>query len=334
MKLRVLAATVLVLILAACSAGGDTATDAVDAGQPEGAIAADGEAYESVAGLDSAGSDGSRAAVGGDEDAQDSDSAAPPAQEPLPDTPRALTGDRIIKEGTITIEVESDGFDQAFTKVVAAARRYQGDVVGSSTRTSDNGDTFGSVTVRVPVSNFEDLIVGIGDVGTIRNRDIDSQDVTTEFTDLQSRLRHLRAQERFYLGLLDRAETVGDAISVQQQLDGIQSQIEQIQGRLNVLDDRTSYSTLTVELFEPGAGSALATPTDPEARPSLAHYWDTARDAFVNVIGAMLVAGLFALPLLIVAGALWFGYRTLARPASRRVTPAPTEEREPVGADH
>jgi hypothetical protein len=339
MKLRVLAVTVLMLILAACSGGGDTGTtEAVDAGgQAEGATAEDGEAYEeSVAGLDSTAGGGSRAAVGGDDATQDSDSdsAAPPAQEPLPDPAPALTGDRIIKEGTITIEVESDGFDQAFTRVVAAARRYQGDVVGSSTRTSDNGDTFGSVTVRVPVANFEDLIVGIGDVGTIRNRDIDSQDVTTEFTDLQSRLRHLRAQERFYLGLLDRAETVGDAISVQQQLDGIQSQIEQIQGRLNVLDDRTSYSTLTVELFEPGAGSALATPTDPEARPTLARYWDTARDAFVNVIGAMLVAGLFALPLLIVAGALWFGYRTLVRPARRPAKPAPTEEREPVGADH
>lgn len=342
MKLRVLAATMLMLILAACS-GGDAATEAQDsgdagaAGEPATTAEYADDADDAVDGVESAVQE-QRAAVGGGDGAQggeqDADDTQAPAQEPLPDAPAARTGDRIIKEGTVTIEVEREGFDEAYTKVVAAARQYQGDVVGSTTRTSDNGDTFGSVTVRVPVRSFEDLVVGIGRIGTIRNRDIDSQDVTSEFTDLESRLRHLRAQERFYLGLLDEAKTVADAISVQQQLDGIQSQIEQIQGRLNVLDDRTSFSTLTVELFEPGASTAVASPDDPQARPTLAHYWEIARDAFVNVIGALMVAALFALPLVIIAGALWFGYRALVRPG--RPTPAPREEqeRERVDAEH
>ena len=348
MKLRVLAATVFMLVLAACGGGGgDDAAGTTDAapqamaGATEAAMA-DSFALEDSAdeSTQSAGAGGSGATGGGDagvaaDGAADSD--APPvdsAQPPLPEAPPARTGERIIKEGTITIEVERDGFDQAFTRIIAAARTHQGDVVGSSTRSSDNGDTFGSVTVRVPVQSFEDLVVGVGDIGTIRNRDIDSQDVTSEFTDLESRLRHLRAQEEFYLGLLDRAKNVRDAIAVQQQLDGIQSQIEQIQGRLNMLDDRTSFSTLTVELFEPGAGTALSSATeDPQTRPTLAHYWDVARDAFINVIGAMLVAGLFALPLLIVIAALWFGYRTLTRTPPRPRKPTPDEQRETVGAD-
>ena len=352
MKLRVLAATVFVLILAACGGGDDSAgtTEAAYEGAQSGGTSADvadmaveeGSAVEQrVVGLESSGGGGGSAA--GEDMAADSDDEGAgdadagdgevPAQPPLPEAPAAATGDRIIKEGTITIEVERDGFDQAFTKAISAARQYGGDVVGSTTRTRDNGDTFGSVTVRVPVRNFEDLVVGIGDIGTIRNRDIDAQDVTSEFTDLESRLRHLRAQERFYLGLLEEARNVRDAIAVQQQLDGIQSQIEQIQGRLNVLEDRTSYSTLTVELFEPGAGTELPTTDEAPSRPTLAHYWDVARDAFINVIGAMLVAGLFALPLLIVAGALWFGYRTLTRPAPRRSAAAPEEERETVSAE-
>jgi len=251
------------------------------------------------------------------------------ADAPLPDE-LPPSGDRIIKEGTISLEVKDGEFDRAFIGVIDAARRHGGDVVGSTTRTGDEGETFGSVTVRVPVGTFEDLLVGMGDIGITRSRDVDAKDVTAEYTDLESRLRHLRAQEEFYLGLLTRAEDVRDAIAVQQQLDGIQEQIERIQGRLNVLEDRTSFSTLTVELFEPGAASSLPTEDEPPARPTLARYWDTARDAFINVLGAMLVAGLFAFPLLIALGAAYLMWRVLRRPAPRR--PATQEAPEPVAA--
>lgn len=325
---------VAVLALAACSGGGGATADSVPAGASEaaGLSAADGAADEdaavSVSGV-SAGA-GAKSAAG------DDGAVEAPNPDPLPEAPATRPGDRIIKEGTISIEVEQDGFDRAFFAVVAAARRYGGDVIGSSTRTAENGDTFGSVTVRVPVENFEDLLVGVRGVGEVRTEDVDSQDVSAEYTDLESRLRHLQAQERFYLGLFDDAESVDDAISVQQQLEGIQAQIEKIQGRKNVLDDRTTFSTLTVELFEPEAGGSL--PTDPEQRnerPTLARYWNTARDAFVNVVGAMLVAFLFLLPLLVpgaVLAALWLSYRRTRRPASNR-SDEQTDEREVVAAD-
>jgi hypothetical protein len=331
-----LAAAVFVMLLVACSGGSDLeSTEAAVPAEDQGADVAEGSeggaeesgvvGYSDERDVVTAVQDGDAAT------ADDATAPQPPAGEPLPDSPPVDTGDRIIKEGTISIEVETDTFDQSFSRVIAAARRYGGDVVGSSTSTNDDGDTFGSVTVRVPVDNFEDLVVGVGDVGEVRDRDISSQDVSAEYTDLESRLRHLRAQERFYLQLLERAESVNDAIAVQQQLDGIQSQIEQIQGRLNLLEDKTSFSTLTVELYEPGTGSALATQDDPEARPSLARYWDTARDAFVNVIGALLVGVLFALPLLIIAGALLVGWRFLRPAPMRRPTHAPAErEREDV----
>lgn len=334
---RWVALLAVVLLLGACGADGgedsaaegtsDGAGATVTSGRLEGDMsAADGEVAEA----------GDDAGVGA---AADEDAPAEPGSPEvplLPEPPAVRTGDRIIKEGTVSIEVEPGKFDAAYLAVVAAARNHGGDVVGSSTRTAENGDTFGSVTVRVPVANFEDLVVGMGDIGEIRNRDVDSQDVSAEYTDLESRLRHLQAQERFYLGLFDKADSVQDAISVQQQLEGIQAQIEKIQGRRNFLDDRTTFSTLTVELFEPEAGGELLLDDEPATdRPSLAHYWDTARDAFVNVVGALLVAVMFLLPLLVpllVVLALWLNYR---RPR-REIPPPPMaqedEDREPVGA--
>ncbi len=329
-RLRIAMVIGLVLLLGACSGSGGGATalreDAAGGPQP----VSGGGAESAGLGQDVAAAKGAGASGAGDVEAE------APELEPLPDS--TLANQRIIKEGTISVEVGEDKFDAAFQRVIAAARALGGDVIGSSTRTSDEGDTFGSVTVRVPVEDFEDLLVDVGGVGTVRNRNIHSQDVSAEYTDLESRLRHLEALERFYLGLFDDAKNVQDAIAVQQRLDTVQGQIEKAQGRLNLLDDRTSFSTLTVEIFEPGAGSVIAEDT-PADRPTLARYWDTARDAFVNVVGAMLVVVLFVLPLLVplaLLGAAWLALRRRRR--SGAVVPV-VEEPEPthedrVGADH
>lgn len=214
-------------------------------------------------------------------------------------------GDHVIKEGTITVEVEA--FDEAFRAVVDAAARLGGTVVASTSSTEEHG-TSGSVTVRVPVDDYEGLLTGLDDIGEIVERNITARDVTTEFTDLESRLRHLRAQERFYLELIEEAESVSDAVTVRQQLDGLQSDIEQVQGRLQLLEDRTTYSTLTVELVEPDA-PLLA--NAPGARPTLAEYWERARDAFTNVVGVMLVSAFFLAPFVLPAALAFVGWRAL-----------------------
>jgi hypothetical protein len=269
-------------------------------------------------------------ALGGADDSggdASSDTAADQPVPKLPDTPPLTTGERIIKEGTISIEVEAGEFDVAFRAAIDAAARFGGDVAASSTQTDDDGNTSGSVTVRVPVEDFEALVLDVGEIGTVVKRDVGSTDVTAEFTDLESRLRHLQAQERFYLGLLNRAKDVQDAIAVQQQVEGIQGEIEKIQGRLNVLDDRTTFSTLTVALFEPGLGATL-TEEDPEARPTLARYWDTARDAFVNVVGALLVATLFLAPVLTVLAVGLLLWLVLRRRPRRELPPPAVAERQ------
>lgn len=336
--LRVAAVLLLVLLLGACGGSGASDDGAADTGGVSESAGSGDRSTQKFVERTSTGLAASGGEAPADETAADDGDGAvdPPEVDALPEPPAVRTGDRIIKEGTITIEVEKGQFDESFDAVIRAADQYGGDAVGSSTSTSDNGDIFGSVTVRVPVANFEDLLVGVDDIGTIRNRDVDSKDVSAEFTDLESRLRHLQAQERFYLGLFDKAESVEDAIRVQQQLDGIQNAIEQIQGRMNFLDDRTSFSTLTVELFEPGAGGPLLQEDEPTTdRPTFARYWDTARDTFVNVVGAMLVVFVFLAPLLVptvIVGALWLSARR-----RREVAPPPApvreDEPEPVGAD-
>lgn len=332
---------------AEAAAGADVGAAATEAAEGDAADEAEGAEPAAAAPAADIEADGSEAATAGGEGGEitlaqgdDGIGDAPPAPAPGFD-------ERIIKEGTISLEVEEDGFDAAFAAIVRRAQELGGGVVASDSRTTRDG-VVGSVTVRVPVASYEDLLTSVGDLGTVTSRTITSQDVTGEFVDLESRLRHLQAQERFYLGLLEQAVAVPDAIAVQQQLDGIQSQVEQIRGRLDLLDDRTSFSTLTVELGEVGAAAPLEARGEADAEIGrLQRWWITARDAFVNAAGAILVVVLFlapfALPAALVTAVVvalsrrsrrrWAAAMAAAAPPHAGVAP-PVEdpvEREPAG---
>lgn len=317
MRSWIVTAALLVVFAAACGGSEETSSDVTSADEMS---AGGGEVA-----LEDAEAPAPEGVGGEAPPAAPAEGQPPPP--PLDGAPFAPE-DRIIKQGTVSLEVEEGGFDPAFSRVVEAGRRYGGSVLSSSSRTEESdGTTFGSVTLRVPSESYEDLLVGVGEIGEVRSRDVTAEDVSEEFVDLESRQRNLEAQERFYLGLLEEAQGVPDAIAVQQQLTTITEQLEQVKGRLAFLDERTRFSTLTVELFEPGAEGPLAE-DEPGAGPSLARSWQTAQDAFVNVVGALLVTLFFlapiVLPALLIGAVVWRLLRRRPRTTLAPPTPAPT----------
>ncbi len=225
--------------------------------------------------------------------------AAPAAQggssSALPPLP-----DRIIKNGDVSVEVSAKSFDASWSRVADIASRFGGFVASSSRgsvqESSRDRARAGEIVVRVPAGRFDAAMAELRKIGRVVADNVNSQDVTEEFTDLESRLRNLKAQEAVLLRLMGTAKTVQDTLVVQERMAVVQGEIEQVQGRLKVLRSLTQLSAITVRLAEPGAG---VLPGD--GGPSFTEAWDTAIEGLERLGTVVLIGAIWLAPFALLA---------------------------------
>jgi hypothetical protein len=211
-------------------------------------------------------------------------------------------GDRIVRTATVDLEVGKDRLSDTINRATDVVTRAKGIYVGSSTSVPAGEPASGQVTFRVPVDAFEPVLRELKGLGTYRGEQSSTEDVTNQYVDLNAQLVAWRAQERVYLRLLGRARSVADVIAVQNQLQQVQSNIERLQGQVDHLEDQSPFSTIVLQLREPGAAARLA------------RAWATAVNGLGVMAAAVLVGVIWLTPVAILAAAALFGLRALRRP--------------------
>ena len=220
-------------------------------------------------------------------------------------------GPRIVKTGSIDVEVRKSQFGPAFARLTSIATNLGGFV--SSSKTFESSDVpNGTVTLRVPSDKFDELVRQVRGMGKVRAVSSSGEDVTAKFTDLRARLRSLEAQRDQYLALLSKANSIADTLAVRDRLNQVQTEVEQLQGQLKLLDDQASFATLTVNVAEPGLA-----PLGPQPESSgWSKAWDDAVHGFVRGAQAIVAHSGAVLLVLVCAAALaalgWVGWRVIA----------------------
>jgi hypothetical protein len=214
-------------------------------------------------------------------------------------------GPKVIETAQLSLQTKKGGFDDAFQRANEVAARYHGYVETSSSAgvKSKSGD----LTIRVPSQFFQAAIGDLRGLGRVTGQSISGQDVTSQYVDLQARLRNWQAQEAVLLKLMGGATTIGDTLRIQNELSQVQLRIEELKGQLRVLDNQTSFATIEVSMREIGH---VAPPPNPRSS-GLAQALGDARDGFVGVVSAVVVGLGYLIPIALLLGVIWLGIRRL-----------------------
>ena len=218
-------------------------------------------------------------------------------------------GPRVVQTASLRLSVGWGRFDDAVDEARSVAAGLGGFVVSSSaSQGSDSRLVRGTLVIRIPATKYSDAMKSLGGLGRVEGRQESGQDVSQEYVDLKARARQLEAVETQLLELLDRANTVGAALAVQQQLSQVQLDLEQAKGRLQYLDDQVAFATISLDLHE-----RLVAGSKSGGGFSVIDAWAKAAHGFLAVIGWTFVVVATAAPLLILLILGFFLARTLRR---------------------
>jgi hypothetical protein len=155
---------------------------------------------------------------------------------------------KLIKEGRV--EFETDNLNSTRKTIFEAVNKYKG-YVSSDQEFKSPGRKSNTVIIRVPADNFDNLLsVATQGVEKFESKEINVKDVTEEFLDVQARLKIKKELEQRFIDLLKEAKNVTEVLEIEKQIGQLRSDIESIEGRLKYLQDRVSFSTLTMTFYE------------------------------------------------------------------------------------
>ena len=301
-RIALLLALLMALSLCACGSSGQTASTTEAATYDAAPMEPESNASRSsgFAAMD---------AVGVSEE-YDSDTASSDVPDENPE--------KIIYSADATVETTE--FDKTLEELAALIKEYGGWVQSSSI----NGANYYSIsrgssynrsadyTIRIPSDKFQTVMGTLSTLGNVPYSYTYTENVSSQYYDVQSRLTAYKTQETRLLEMMEKAQTVEDTITIEEKLTELQYKIDSLQSSLNNWDRQVNYSTITLNVQEVGEYTEQQAVTISYGQRLLNAFTDSLKGVgrfFKN----LLVFLVSALPALAILAVLFFALRPLFR---------------------
>jgi len=222
---------------------------------------------------------------------------------------------KIVKTADLTMETKSFArFAERLHRLV----RDNGGYIAQEEQTQSALRIDNTVSIKVPVDRFDEFIQQIpADSDQLTDKKVTSQDVSMEVVDTKSRLETKKEVRERYIDLLRQAHNMKDILSMQQEIDGLQEEMDAAAGRINFLTHAAAFSTVNLKFFQVLNLNAIETPTP---GPSFLHKIKLAFLAGWEALSSLLLGLMTVWPLWLATAlglAAWRRYqsRTTKKPA-------------------
>ena len=155
----------------------------------------------------------------------------------------------IIKEGSVSINVETGTLEQKQEELSILVTQYNAEVSSIWFNEYTTEKRY-AITLKLAPSKFDAFMDDLATLGEIKNIDTSFDDVSEQYTDLQTRINNLQEELARLNELYAQAENVEEILMIEREVTRVQTDLEIYQSRALDLERRSAQSTVTVYLIE------------------------------------------------------------------------------------
>lgn len=176
------------------------------------------------------------------------------------------------------------------------------------------GEGSAMLVFKIPPGGYPGVLERLGkELGTRESLQQNTEDVTEQVADVESRLRSAKSALDSLRALLKKADTIGEVLDVEREISGRESDLEALQARQKSLASQTSLATLTLNLV----GPATVIPEEEDEPSGFLGGLRSGWEGFVTALKIGLTVLGVLLPWLIVIVPLWLLVAFLLRRSRR-----------------
>ncbi|VVC02746.1 Uncharacterised protein [Candidatus Bilamarchaeum dharawalense] len=209
----------------------------------------------------------------------------------------------VTKEGSMSVKVPEGTLETKFTEL--------------KNKLVDEGATFSDIryneysdkkqytlTLKVLPAKFESINSLIKETGEVKDMSVQLEDVTQQYTDLQTRITNKQIELERLRALYNQSSKVSDLLSVEHELTRVETEYDLLLQQKIYLDSRIQKSTIYLTVYEDKpATQQLIIPFE-----GLGNLFFGAMAAAIAIIVAVIG---FIIPVSIVVLVLWFIYKKI-----------------------
>jgi len=169
-------------------------------------------------------------------------------QQPAPPIEEKQTEKKLIR--TAQIDIKVDDYSKAKVTLDELLTQFQAEVTNESQSSNSDGYRY-YFTIKVLPTDFEAFIAKVESLASyVYSKNIQVQDVTRQYVDLETRLASKRAVIAQYRALLQDARSVEDVLAVSEELNEVIEDVEATEAQLRALRNDVQYSTINLTIFD------------------------------------------------------------------------------------
>ncbi|MCB7320054.1 DUF4349 domain-containing protein [Lacrimispora sp. 210928-DFI.3.58] len=220
----------------------------------------------------------------------------------------------------VSMDVETKEFEtlvQSVTGKITELGGYVEQSEMSGSRLNYLGEAiprYASITARIPSERLDSFVAEVEASGNVTSRSESTEDVTLQYSDVESRKKSLEIEQERIWALLEKADSLDSVIALEERLSEIRYELESLGSRLRLYDNQVEYSTVRLSISEvKDLTPAAPETTSARIQKGFEDNLEALSLMLTNALIGILTSAPFWLPLVLAALIVWRLVRRIKR---------------------